>query len=340
MPFTITTREAGGPAAGTVYTLASDAARIEVWPSAGFNCLRWQVRTDGGGWGDLLDVAPDWDQNPVPTRSGHPVLFPFPNRLREGKIHANGRDYQLPLTESTKKHAIHGLTPRNAWRVVNTAVASNIARITADFQLARDVLNGRDLWPADFVLRLTYFIRDDLHELAVAAIVTNPDAVPLPWGLGYHPYFKLPGVATADEFVVRAATASLWHASEGMATGDEVPTPPDVDFRTARLLGETALDHLCRRDGSGYAAEIGSGRPGTLTVSPLGSDFRELLLFTPPHRRSLAVEPYTCTSDAATLSARGIDSGWRTLAPGESWYGTVIYRYDPTRTLAPGANAN
>ena len=121
MAFTVTTRDAeAGSARGPVYTLAdgAGAARAEVWPFLGFNCLRWEVRTASGGLGSALHVAPDWAANPVPTRSGHPILFPFPNRLRGGQFPFEGRTVQLPLNESTGRHAIHGFTPRAAWRVV------------------------------------------------------------------------------------------------------------------------------------------------------------------------------------------------------------------------------
>jgi aldose 1-epimerase len=46
--------------------------------------------------------------------------------------------------------------------------------------------------------------------------------------------------------------------------------------------------------------------------------FRDLVIFTPPHRQAFCVEPYTCTTDAINLQARGIESGWQVLPPGAS----------------------
>lgn len=336
MPFRITTRPAASPVPGDVYTLESDAARIEVWPTAGFNCLRWQVRV-GNAWGDLLYAAPDWDANPVPTRSGHPILFPFPNRLRHGRFEFNGKTYQLPLTESTHTHAIHGFTPRTPWRVVGTTADDDSASITGELQLSKDLPDA--VWPADFVLRVTYSL--NATQLRVQAEVTNPEDRPLPFGLGYHGYFRLPSApdAPVDEFIVEAATGSLWAAENSLATGAEGPTPADADFRTQRPLGATALDHLYRRSGrQRELATIGHvHRPGTLAVEA-DPAFRELLLFTPPHRKALAVEPYTCTSDAANLKARGIDSGWQVLAPGETWRAGVAYLWYPPAAAERIAN--
>ena len=47
------------------------------------------------------------------------------------------------------------------------------------------------------------------------------------------------------------------------------------------------------------------------------------MIFTPPHRQAFCVEPYTCVTDAVNLQQRGIDAGWRVLAPGEKWAGVV-----------------
>src|SRR5687768_8780872 len=97
-----------GGRSGTVYTLTrTDTGSLaEIWPAHGFNCLRWQARRH-----DLLYSAPDWTTNPVPTRSGLPILFPFPNRIRDGVFSQAGREYTLPKNDSTAKNAIHGFSP-------------------------------------------------------------------------------------------------------------------------------------------------------------------------------------------------------------------------------------
>jgi hypothetical protein len=97
MAFVVKTFEGrAGDRSGKVYELIDDeeTVRAEVWPMWGFNCLRWQFRRRDGSWTDLLHVAPDWEANPVPTRSGHPVLFPFPGRLKEGSLSFQGRKFQ------------------------------------------------------------------------------------------------------------------------------------------------------------------------------------------------------------------------------------------------------
>jgi aldose 1-epimerase len=338
MGFRVTTREASaGDRRGTVYVLAdaADTARAEVWPFTGFNCLRWQVRSANGTWGDLLFAAPDWESNPIPTRSGHPVLFPFPNRLAHGRFQFTGQEYQLPLNDSSGQHAIHGFTPRNPWRVTATEVAATHAAVTGEFQLTRDLPASAGFWPTDFVLQLTYLLAHT--SLRVVAEVKNYGPRALPFGLGYHPYFCHPLAAggLVDDLVMYSSAGSLWETVDGIPTGQRTPVPSRLDFRTPRPIGPANLDtlytDLTPEPDEDFAPVAWLGHqtlPGRLSVlaSPV---FRELLLFIPPHRRAVAIEPYTCPSDAANLAARGIETGWVELAEGGQFTATVEYRWDP-----------
>ena len=335
MGFEVTTFEGrAGDRAGTVYELSDGAARAEVWPQWGFNCVRWQVRQPDGSWAGVFFTAPDWETNPVPTRSGHPVLFPFPGRLRDGRL--PGSAVQLPLNDSTKQHAIHGFTPRTPWRVTGSTAGADSASVTGQFRLADDLPSAVGQWPGDFALTLTYTLRR--NGVRVDTTVENRGTEPLPFGIGYHPYFRLPGVTDADVggHVLTAHVDHVWAVdAANLPTGERKPVPPELDFRTPRPVGGTALDHVLTgvtaRPGSDGLVEMATlthpASPGRLRVLA-DPAFRELVLFTPAHRQAVAVEPYSCSADASNLQARGIDSGWRTIGPGATWEAAVEYRWD------------
>jgi aldose 1-epimerase len=324
-----------GDRSGPVYELVDDreTVRAEVWPMWGFNCLRWQLRQTDGSWSGILYTMPDWETNPVPTRSGHPILFPFPGRLRDGRLFANGHTFQLPLLDSTKQHAIHGFTPRNPWRVTAMTATPDSASITGSFDLAEDLPAAIHQWPANFTLTVTYRLAAD--RLTVEATVLNRGEVELPFGLGYHPYFRLPGVPDADVggHILQAYVAKLWQVdANALPTGNVVDVPNELDFRTPRPIGATALDHvLSGVTTTGAFRELAvlahPDSPGRLRLFA-DAAFRELVLFTPAHRQAVAIEPYTCSADAANLAARGIDSGWRSLSPGATWSARVEYRWE------------
>ena len=334
MAFGITTREAtAGTSTGTVYTLADPVggATAEVWPALGFNCVRWSVRTASGGVGPVFYTAPDWETNPVPTRSGHPILFPFPNRLKHGHFTFEGNSYQLPLNESSGKHAIHGFTPKSAWRVVGVTATDNAAEITGEFQISVDRPDVLTCWPGDSILTVTY--RLTASALEVRCRVRNPGPGNVPFGLGYHQYFGLPSLPDepVEGMVIEAPAASLWVAENSLATGEKVPTPAALDFSTPRPVGDAVLDTLYGDLPASTTVRATLSHPRATERITVTADaaFRELLLFTPAHRRAVAVEPYTCVSDALNLSARGVDAGLRVLASGEEFAATVRYSVEP-----------
>ncbi len=329
------TQGRAGDRSGDVYELTNGAARAEVWPQWGFNCLKWQINQDGQ-WADILFHMPDWETNPVPTRSGHPILFPFPGRLRDGRLTLDGKTYQLPLNDSTKQHAIHGFTPRNPWRVTdhNYCDANECSSVTGEFSLSKDLPDALSLWPSDFVFRVTY--RLYANKLRVDASVENPGPGRLPFGLGYHGYFRLPGAPDTDigTSVLQANVAEIWEAEENLPTGVRSAPPGPLDFQKPRPFGATALDNVFssvtgpRSGGLFEIAQLTHPRVrGRLRVLA-DTSFRELVLFTPAHRQAVAIEPYTCSADAGNFAARGIDSGWRVLEPGGSWEGTVEYVWE------------
>jgi aldose 1-epimerase len=296
--------------------LTQGEARAEIWPAVGCNCVRWKVA------GQELLYAPTVDELAErPTRGGIPILFPFPNRIRDGRFAWGGREYQLPRNDSTKRNAIHGFTPRNAWRVADGC-------LTAEFQISIDAPDSRDLWPADARIRVA--IRLSNTALRYEATVENPDSVPLPFGLGYHPYF-----ATTPNCRIQTPARAHWELVDGLPTGRRLPLDGEYDLREPRTVAVLTLDDVYT-DLPATAADadglVERGRieypewSGLLSVRTSPA-FRELVLFTPPHRKAVCLEPYTCPTDAIHLQERE-DVGWRVLAPGEKWHGVVEYRWE------------
>ena len=250
MAFRVNTQvRTAGDRSGEVFELIDDdqTSRAEVWPQWGFNCLRWQVRDQSDRLSDIFYVAPDWDLNPVPTRSGHPILFPFPGRLRNGTFSFQGKRFELPLNDSIKQHAIHGFTPRNPWRIIESGTARDHASVTGEFGLGQDLPGALAHWPADFRLAVTYRLFRD--RLRVDARVENLGPGSLPCGLGYHPYFRLPGASDPNigRHLLSAKVGEVWDTVELLPTGSRSPIPGQIDFRDSRAIESVELDHVFTR---------------------------------------------------------------------------------------------
>ena len=209
---------------------ATGKSRAEVWPALGFNCFRWQT-TISGRPVEVLYTDPQLFENGRPTRCGVPILFPFPNRIRDGRFTWEGKTYQLPLEDSTKKNAIHGFACRKPWRVIGSGADESGAWIAGEFQGSVDAPESLAQWPTDYGIRVMYRLTKD--RLQIAAGVWNPGKVALPFGLGYHPYFSvplMPGTCETDH-KIEAPARSRWELSENLPTGKRGPADAAHDLR-------------------------------------------------------------------------------------------------------------
>jgi aldose 1-epimerase len=215
---------------------------------------------------------------------------------------------------------------------VDRGADAESAWVTGEFRSSADAPELTACWPADFRLRVTY--RLQAARLEIAAEVHNPDSRWLPFGLGYHPYFRMPLVpnSSAANCIVLAHAREIWELQRCLPTGSRRAPEGLLDLSAPRPFPELRLDDVYT--GLESAPVVGGLRVlGMLRQPSYGVEvrvlaeptFRELVLYTPPHRQAICLEPYTCTTDAISLGNRGIDAGWRTLAPGETWSGVVAF---------------
>src|SRR5581483_6261279 len=235
-----------------VWVLESDAGdRIDVWPALGFNGYRWLVSPEApnrsGTHGedtkpqDLLFAAAPFFDGRHATRGGFPILFPFPNRIRAGRFSWHGKEYQLPLNDPTEKNAIHGFACRKPWRVLSHGTDQHGAWITGEYHARRDAPETRSLWPADHRIRVTYRLGE--RRLRVEAVIDNPDSVLLPFGLGYHPYFRMPLLGD-ERSSVQAPAEECWVLEESLPTGVRQGLEPLRDLRSPRPFVDLYLDDV------------------------------------------------------------------------------------------------
>lgn len=325
---------------GRVVVLAdTQGHRLEVWPALGFNAYRWRVQADAAH--ELLYATPELLEGGRGTRFGFPVLFPFPNRIAAGRFTWADRAYQLPLGDSTKQNAIHGFAFKSPWRVLDLGATDDSAWVTGEFRAARDAPETQELWPADGVLRLTYELRR--CRLRIVAEVENAGSEPLPFGLGFHPYFRLAPFG-GEHALLHATAQQAWELRANLPTGRAHPVEGPLDLRAERALaGQTYDDALTelrptqveKSTGLGLIARLRD--PAGVRALSLwaGDDYRDLVVFTPPHREAVCLEPYTCITDAINLQQRGIASGLRVLPPGARWHGVVELSFE-TRAASGG----
>lgn len=256
------------------------------------------------------------------SSSGIPLLFPFPGRIPGTRFQWQGRDYELEAGDKLG-NAIHGFCHTRPWRVLNRQDDS----VTGKFVSTSDP-SLRQRWPSDFRAVATYEVGAGV--LMGTFTFENIGSEPLPCGFGAHPYFRVPlnRQSDAGACVVRLPVSKYWELEEMLPTGRLVDWERASDASTGIPFATLDVDGVFSglTFTNGYcSASIHDPAGRQLTIA-WDQTFRECVVFTPPHREAICIEPYTCVPNAAELAARGIDAGLRVLSPGESFRCAVQLR--------------
>lgn len=297
-------------------------ARAEVRPGSGFNCTRFQPVLNGRPvdviWTPEAFCAETWK----PYHGGVPILFPFAGRIRDARFSFQGRTFRLP-EEDGMGNALHGLVCGRPW----TVVEQSASRITGRFDGSKLDPRLRTMWPADFELTVSY----EIHENELRCLFSFRNVDPtfhLPCSFGLHPYFRIP-VAKADRgfAVVKVPASSCWEVdSRLLPSGRRVPAVRELALKDGIPFDLLELDHifgdLVFENGR---CTVGFRAPDNSCV--VWMSFPELfqccVVYTPPHREAICIEPYTAIPDPFSLQNNGEETGLMVLAQGEQCSGWV-----------------
>jgi aldose 1-epimerase len=290
---------------------------VRILPELGFNCFEFRT-TVAGQVVDVIDASPQFASGQErPSGHGIPLLFPFPNRIRGGRYRWDGRDYEIPLTVASHDgagNAIHGFCLDRPWRVASRGADFAIGV----FELGKDAPDRLACWPTDFRIEVRYQVRGP--KLRADIRLMNPSAVPLPWGFGTHPYFKLPLGAKSrpTNCLVMAPASEEWELVNCLPTGRRLPISEAKDLREGAYFDVLKVDDVLTGLPAGqtsFECGIMDELSGQQVTQLSGPAFRELVVYTPPNRNAVCLEPYTCATDAINLQQRGIEAGWHVLEP-------------------------
>ncbi len=254
------------------------------------------------------------------------TLAPWPNRVVDGRYTFAGVEQQLPLTEPSRSHALHGLA---AW--LDFAVTER----TPESVVLEAVIESQAGYPHRLELRVEYRLDEaGLHQ-SVTARNTGADAAP--FGTGPHPYLVAgPGhvddwtlTLPADEVLTVTPERLIPIGLSQVAVEDQGA----FDFREPRGIGDTFIDHAftsLRRDAAGTATVTVTAADGTGVALSFGRECEWVQVHTADRpepevsRIGLAVEPMTCPPDAFNSGhdlivlepGESTTAGWRIAAIG------------------------
>lgn len=285
--------EAGRPAV----ELAAGDWRVIVRPSVGGSIARFEHRD---GTPVFLPVS-DLGRGAVDTGGCFPML-PFANRVRDCRFILDGRERVL-APNLPDQRLVHGYGWLAQWAVT--------AADTRSLDLIHEHHGGG--WPSRY--RAEQRIEVEPRGLRITLRVTNTGDAAMPCGLGLHPYFSL-------------TPASTLEADAGKATG------VGGDGFPVQLACMASVLHALAAGGHLPASIYLSGVQGAVTLALSGGkkvfvqtshEFDEIVVFVPPSRQFVCIEPATHPVGALDTIAPGIARNIAILQPGDALSGSVFF---------------
>ncbi|MCB0563366.1 MAG: hypothetical protein KDD01_03230 [Phaeodactylibacter sp.] len=271
------------------HSLFDEAAgnRIDLIP--GFGACVLNIELQGQPILDGYTTAEEMDIN---RWAKNVLLFPFPNRLMEGRFRWEGKDYEFPVNDGQTGNALHGF----GMNATMEAVKAEAGEQAASIKCACHYNGHLSHYPFPFTFEASFRIANP-GTIDVTFRVHNSGNGPIPFGMGWHPYFRLSG--QVDDVAMQLPPCDMIGVDQIM-----IPTGKHYEYTTftqLRRIGPEVLDNcFALRQQEGQVEIILRGEKGELQywqeVGP--GKFGYLQLFTPHHRHALAVEPMSCNIDA------------------------------------------
>ena len=112
------------------------------------------------------------------------ILFPFANRIQEGRYEFKGKTYQLNCNESGGNNAIHGLVYDKKFIVKKIKTTKKSLSISLVYKEKKEI----EGYPFKYNIKATYVFRRTTTTLHID--IKNKSLESMPFTLGWHPYFN------------------------------------------------------------------------------------------------------------------------------------------------------
>ena len=210
-------------------------------------------------------------------------LFPFPNRISEGKYEFGQTKYELDCNEKALNNALHGHIYNKQFSIKSIETSENNA-IVSLFYTDEGKTNG---FPFPYRLEIIYAFSP--KKIAITFQVFNSGEKSFPFGIGWHPYFKTSNLKSS----------SLDFEGETQYLLDERMIPQReilLKFKTPLTIEDTFLDDCFITNKPQVYFKCDTYSIG-IDSSPK-SKKNYLQVYTPPTKDCVAIEPMTCAPNA------------------------------------------
>lgn len=216
-------------------------------------------------------------------------LSPFVCRLNQGKFSYKGKNYKINKF-NIGSSAIHGLIFDASFKKSATHVDDRKATVTFHY----DYTTLEHGFPFAFSINVAYKLEKN-NILTIKTSITNHSTQSFPLSDGWHPYFKLGETINTAQLKFNAKEIAEF-SSELLPTGEFFPYNEFENFKT---LDDKELDNSFRlKDFENVSFVMKDEAIGLQLEITADVSYPILQIYTPPHRKSIAVENLSSVPDA------------------------------------------
>ena len=272
--------------------LFNDKNEIAIVPNYGGHLLSLKMVINGQSV-NVLDSYETEKELIEQSYSKSSILLPFPNRLKDGQFQYQGKSYQFPVNDLSTQNNLHGFKAFYDMKVISVDTESEQPSVTLS-----SIYNGKlSEYPFPFEFLMTYTL-SGYNELTCQIKIENIGNQTMPIGFGWHPYFRFSDISV-DDLVLETPPCEQIEIDNRM-----IPTGKTTEFTTfqaAKQLENQSFDTCFKSTTAKALTEItikSISLNTSLTFWQETEPFPYFQIFTPNHRKSIAIEPMTCNVDA------------------------------------------
>ncbi len=286
------TQEAFGRFTEYVLTNQESGEALYVIPEYGGIIRKMTLQKDGH-FHKIIDCG-DTEEQILGDKLAYPSahLFPWANRVRDGKYEFQGTHYQLPINEESLNNAIHGLVAFAKFEVTQVEINAQSAILTIKY-----IYKGEEQgYPFPFDLEIKHTFSSD-DGLLLTYTITNTGKTDMPMVLGWHPYFRI-DEEKASDWQVSIPTKHKYVSDKQMIpNGQEA-----IDLKELKPIGDDQLDNVFRIESSVRSITQLTSPAKNLTLNvwqdAQKDQFHYTVVYIPSTRDRIAIEPMTGNTDA------------------------------------------
>lgn len=279
-----------------VISLRSAHLFADVVPEIGGGLARLDLQRDG----KRIAVLRGLDPGAVSATPGQLACFPlvpWSNRIAPEGFEFEGRVVRPAANRAGEPCPIHGHGWQHAWEVDEESAT----HVTLS-------MDHRDDATFSYHAQLRYLLTDAALQVDLA--VRNDGLVPMPFGLGLHPWME-----RGDGVLLRAPAAAAWQH------GAEIPLPADWDFAALKPLAAGTVDSVF----SGWRGAAQICWPAKDITLDIASDMGYYILYAPAGGAFFCLEPVDHLINAHNLPGGAAANGLTVLEPGQSYQRSVTF---------------